>query len=261
MAIKRKPSKGGGANWMDTYGDMVTLLLCFFVLLYSMSTISEENWKALVMSFNPSAVLAIHETSGSDGPVAEETDGVGLEEIQASIDQDMEEIYEALSTIAAQAEMNGAISVSREGGRVFISFNETVFFAGDSAVLLPEAEPVLDQVSAVLSGAAGSIDEVQVLGHTAQGNPDRANNVTVDRTLSSHRATNVVIYVQEHSDLDPARLVSIGVGQWRPVAENTTAEGRAQNRRVEMIISGRDIAKELSGQVDTYYTSEEVYHT
>ena len=41
---KKKGGGGGGANWMDTYGDMVTLLLCFFVLLYSMSTISEENW-------------------------------------------------------------------------------------------------------------------------------------------------------------------------------------------------------------------------
>ena len=46
---KKKSSGGGGANWMDTYGDMVTLLLCFFVLLYSMSTISEDKWKALVL--------------------------------------------------------------------------------------------------------------------------------------------------------------------------------------------------------------------
>ena len=49
---------------MDTYGDMVTLLLCFFVLLYSMSTISEENWKALVMSFNPLATETLTATPG-----------------------------------------------------------------------------------------------------------------------------------------------------------------------------------------------------
>ena len=53
--MKKKSKGGGGANWMDTYGDMVTLLLCFFVLLYSMSTISEEKYKAIVLSFNPNA--------------------------------------------------------------------------------------------------------------------------------------------------------------------------------------------------------------
>lgn len=258
MALKRKKKDGGGgANWMDTYGDMVTLLLCFFVLLYSMSTISEENWKALVMSFNPSAVLELHETpDGTDGPLADPSDGLGMEELQAAVDQDMEEVYEAIVALASRAEMGGTISVSKEGGRVFISFSDTVFFAGDSAVLLPEAKPILDQVSAVLSDAKDSVDEVQVLGHTAQGRADKANDVTVDRTLSSQRATNVVIYVQEHSELDPARLVSIGVGQWRPVASNDTPEERAKNRRVEMIISGRNIEKEMSGEVDTYFTTD-----
>lgn len=259
MAIKRKKGGGGGgANWMDTYGDMVTLLLCFFVLLYSMSTISEENWKALVMSFNPSAVMEIRPTpEGTDGPVADPSDGQGLDELQAAVDVEMDEIYEALVALANQAEDSGSISVSKEGGRVFISFSDTVFFAGDSAALLPEAKPVLDEVSAILTSAVDSIDEVQVLGHTAQGRADQANNPTVDRTLSSMRATNVVIYVQENSEIDPARLVSVGVGQWRPVASNDTPEERAKNRRVEMIISGRNIAEEMSGEIDTYYTTEE----
>ena len=61
MAIKKKSSGGGGANWMDTYGDMVTLLLCFFVLPYSMSNLSEDKYKALVMSFNPLAAQTIRE--------------------------------------------------------------------------------------------------------------------------------------------------------------------------------------------------------
>lgn len=259
MARKRnKGGGGGGANWMDTYGDMVTLLLCFFVLLYSMSTISEENWKALVMSFNPSAVMELQPTpDGTDGPVSDPTDGQGLEEMQAAVDQDMEDVYEALMALATQADSSGSISVSKEGGRVFISFSDTVFFAGDSSTLLPAAKPILDQVSEVLSEAAGSVDEVQVLGHTAQGRADRPNDITVDRTLSSQRATNVVIYVQENSEIDPARLVSMGVGQWRPVASNDTPEERAKNRRVEMIISGRNIAEEMSGEIDAYYTSEE----
>ena len=64
MALKKKKGGGGGANWMDTYGDMVTLLLCFFVLLYSMSTISEEKWMLIVQSFNKDA-----EVSTDDRPL------------------------------------------------------------------------------------------------------------------------------------------------------------------------------------------------
>ena len=259
--MKKKKSSGGGANWMDTYGDMVTLLLCFFVLLYSMSTISEENWKALVMSFNPNAVLELQPTPGGEGPSAD-ADEAGtmptVEEVQAAIDQDMDEVYEALVELAAQVaqstESSGTISVSREGGKVFISFSDTVFFAGDSPTILENAYPVLDEVCRILSQAADSLDEVRVLGHTAQGNPSRPNNVKVDRTLSSQRATNVVIYVQENSIVDPARLVSEGIGQWRPVAPNDTSEGRAQNRRVEMIISGRNLEEELGEGIDQYYT-------
>ena len=55
MAGKKKKRSEGGANWMDTYGDMVTLLLCFFVLLYSMSSIDSDKWELLVKSFNPDA--------------------------------------------------------------------------------------------------------------------------------------------------------------------------------------------------------------
>ena len=64
--MKKKSKGGGGANWMDTYGDMVTLLLCFFVLLYSMSTISEEKYKAIVLSFNPNAVETPTATPGGE---------------------------------------------------------------------------------------------------------------------------------------------------------------------------------------------------
>ena len=69
-----------------------------------------------------------------------------------------------------------------------------------------------------------------------------------DRTLSSNRAANVIIYIQEHSVVPPSCLVSEGFGEWRPVAANDTAENRAKNRRVEMIVSGRDIEAEMEEQ-------------
>ncbi len=254
--MKRKKKSPGGANWMDTYGDMVTLLLCFFVLLYSMSTISEDNWRAIVMSFNPAAAMAPTVNTGNEGPMADPLveDGIGLDKglTQAEIDDDIEALFQALKNYVDQEGVQSSISVTKGDGKVFISFNQAVFFDGDSPVLRNDAYPILDQVSNMLSDAAEAIDEVRVLGHTAQGDPNKPNNVQRDRTLSSNRATNVIIYVQEHCTVHPSRLLSIGVGQWRPVASNDTSEGRAKNRRVEMIVSGRNLEKELKQGITSY---------
>jgi chemotaxis protein MotB len=249
MALKKKSSGGGGANWMDTYGDMVTLLLCFFVLLYSMSTISEDNWKAIVQSFNPSAVLDPDPTIvGTDGPSADPGEqGVAPAELQEQVDEDMESLLQQIQEFVQQQNLQDAITVSQDGGKIFVTFSQSVFFAGESSVISKEAYPVLDSMCQMLSGVAASLDEVRIQGHTARAGAG-PNRVTVDRTLSSERATNVVMYIQQHSDVPPSCLVSEGFGEWRPVAPNDTAENRAKNRRVEMIISGRDIEAEMEEQ-------------
>ncbi len=256
----KKKKSSGGANWMDTYGDMVTLLLCFFVLLYSMSTISEESWKNLVMSFNPDAVQEALDDLGGKGPSADVDLGAGLvdvpstngeEETQEEIDDMIEELFLALQQYAAESGMSENIQVSKDGGKVYVTFGETAFFDGEKWEIRPDAYPILEAVSQILSHASPAIDQIRVQGHTAQAgvNP---NNTRNDRFLASNRATNVLVYIQEHSTVDPARLVSEGFGQWQPVAPNTTAEGRAQNRRVELIISGRNLEEELAQQ----YSSE-----
>ena len=254
MAIKKKKSGGGGANWMDTYGDMVTLLLCFFVLLYSMSTISEDKWKAIVQSFNPSAVEDPRVTEGSGGPDADNSGQSGMmpsqeemEEMQEQVEQDMQALLESIETFIRQENLQDSISVSQDGGKIFVTFSQSTFFDGESPVIRKEAYPILDSVSEMLSGVAGSLDEVRIQGHTARARKT-PNNVQNDRTLSSNRAVNVLIYIQEHSIVPPSCLVSEGFGEWRPVALNDTPENRAKNRRVEMIISGRDIEAEIEEQ-------------
>ena len=262
---KKKGGGGGGANWMDTYGDMVTLLLCFFVLLYSMSTVSEDKWKAIVQSFNPDSLIEdANVLGGHEGPFADpemdefgsavDIDKVSLEDQQESIDAMLQELFEALRSYIDENGLAQSVEITKGDGYVFISFNDAVFFAGDSAVLLPLGREVLDAFSGALNNAVDAIDEVRVMGHTAQAYPDRPNNVEVDRTLSSNRATNAVIYIQEHTTLSPARLVSMGYGQWRPVDKNDTEENRSHNRRVEILITGIDLFNQLGDSIQQYQT-------
>ena len=245
----KKKSGGGGANWMDTYGDMVTLLLCFFVMLYSMSRMDESKWIALVQALNPTAVVA----SGTSEDVPPD----GTTVTQEDIEQDLDQLYAAMEEYIQSAGMSGQVSIGRGNGYVFVSFEDTVFFEGDSYELLPEGREMLDQVAAALAPVRDSINEVRVLGHTAQATPDSENDPTVDRFLASNRATVVTVYLQEKNILDPARLVSVGYGQWRPVDSNDTSEERAHNRRVELIVTGMDLEDQAGDEIKQYYTMRE----
>lgn len=252
---RNKKSGGGGANWMDTYGDMVTLLLCFFVMLYSMSRVDESKWIALVQSFNPG--YAVDEPSQivvpgeiANEPVTDLPSALTQDQVEAAL----EGLYVSMSEYVASAGLQDMVSLSKGSGYVFISFDDTIFFDGDSSVLKDGGKAILDQIAVPLAEASGSINEIRVLGHTAQASPDRPNYVDVDRFLSSDRATVVTIYLQEKNIIDPARLVSVGYGQWRPIASNDTAETRAQNRRVELIISGIQPDSTEGDSLEQYYT-------
>lgn len=260
---KRNKSSGGGANWMDTYGDMVTLLLCFFVLLYSMSSISEDKWRAIVTSFNPFAQLDPTDPGGTDGPIADPEDNEqgGMPSIpdvaaQREIDDMIEEVFLALQAMASQGDMKDSIQVDMSGGKVYVKFTDTIFFAGNSSDLRQEAKDILLEVCAILDQAESAIDEIRIQGHTAQQLPDTPNDSHFDRYLASNRATEVVWFIQENSSIFPTRLVSEGCGQWRPVASNENLEGRRKNRRVEMIISGRNLEEEKLGDAITQFITQ-----
>ena len=265
MKMKKSDGGGGGANWMDTYGDMVTLLLCFFVLLYSMSTVDENKWKALVQSFNPDAIETPTDPKGNDGPNADpllpnaSSDTLSPEEIDAQaaqkeVDSAMEDLYQMLMQYIQDSGKN--IEVTKGDGVVYVNFDDTVFFDGEEYVIKPEGEETLNVVCGVLDNAAPYIDEVRVLGHTAQSR-NIPNTSIVDRTLAAQRAAVVVAYFQDsigYEVIHPGRYVAEGYGQWRNVADNSTAEGKARNRRVEIIISGRDLENELNDDYRQYYT-------
>ena len=252
-SIKKKSSGGGGANWMDTYGDMVTLLLCFFVLLYSISTVDQKKWMIVVKSFNRDAII---KTEEPPGPVGSSTstggDGLPMTDV---VESALDDLYQFLLDYQAQEESLGDIQVSRGDNYVFISFNDAIFFTGDSFVLRQQGKDILDGLIPALQEVGPYVDELKVLGHTAQAGAG-PNPVPGDRRLASNRATEVVIYLQERLEeqIYPGRLVVESFGQWRNVADNDTEANKAKNRRVEMVITGQNRADILQDSYQKYLT-------
>ena len=245
---------------MDTYGDMVTLMLCFFVMLYSMSTMDQQKWEQLVEALNPSSVEDIQNVvqnlpaNPSQGDPSDTASAVIGQLTQEDVEQDLEELYQAILQYVQQSGIGSKVTVGKGNGYVFISFDDTVFFNGDSYQLLDAGKETLDQVGESIREVSASVDEIRVLGHTAQANPSSPNDPTFDRFLASNRATVVTVYLQEKGIVAPSRIVSVGYGQWRPVAQNDTTEGRAENRRVELIVTGLDLEDGNGDDITKYYT-------
>lgn len=243
---KRKKAPEGGANWMDTYGDMVTLLLCFFVLLYTISSVDQAKWIELVKSFNPDAKEVSQIVTEQPASGSEEVPG-GLAEHEEAV---FDDLYEKLKIAVEQAGLQSQVELYRGDGYTFIRFNDTVFFDGDSSVIREEGKVILNSFAEALTPAKDDIQEIQVLGHTTQAYPDRQNDVESDRILSVERAAKVTAFLQEKSLVPAEKLVSTGYGQFRPIAPFDTEENRSKNRRVEIIITKNNSVQK---SLDEYY--------
>lgn len=241
--MARRKSSGGTNDWMTTYSDLVTLLFCFFVLLYSMSSIDAAKWDILVKSFNPEASEEIKEiqTAPGKGGTTEEQDA-------------FEDIYAQLYEYVELSGLGEDVQITEGEGYTFITFRNNVFFDGDRYALKDEGKLVLDKLCDILTGVSDSVEEIQVLGHTSQASPTEPNEVVSDRFLSSNRAAEVLVYMQKKNIIEPYKMISTGFGQFRPISSFDTAESRAKNRRVEIIITKDE---GVMGRLDKYY--EEVY--
>lgn len=237
--------RGGGeecGSWMDTYGDMVTLLLCFFVMLYSMSNLNEAKWKIFVKSIFPAAADNEDQMVGVNEPAGEEgIDGtIKIEPVNEKIEVDT--LYLEIAKALNDAGIEG-VSVSRGSDYTYIVFQDKAFFNGDSYVLTDQGKETLGIFCNVMDPMSDQLSQLNIMAHTAQGTPDRPNTPRTDRMLSAMRAAEVCTFIQERGVIEPDKLVDISYGQFRPVDTNDTREGRARNRRVELLLidNGADI--------------------
>lgn len=234
MRKKRNMEEGGGDSWMNTYADMVTLLLCFFVLLFAMSTIDAEKYHALANAFSDKKITEDTPESlvGDNDTIDPNYAYPGPGGVEGGISAAMDSLEEYVK----EQGLNDYIEVFHGDGYEFVRFKDNLMFNGNSYKLLEKSKFLLDAFCTAIGPYTDSIKELRIMGHTTQANAFENKDVDGDRYLSSNRATAVLNYIHSKNLLPPDRLIAIGYGQHHPIAPFDTAENRAKNRRVEIVI-------------------------
>ena len=263
---KRKPEEPpkGSPAWMSTFSDLMNLLLCFFVLLFSMSSVDQAKYEELVVSlsnsFNifdgggsaigegvliSSGVSQLNELddyyndmgSASEQETTEDGDPMEeyKEETEAENRQKVEEMYDDLSELVESNKLDDTVEIGIDDNYQYvkISLSGAILFASGQADFISDAKPVLNRVGDILKLYDDCL--IKIEGHT-DNVPISSSNYSDNMELSAARAISVWSYFVEKKGLNPKTLEASGRSQYEPVASNKTAEGRAKNRRVEIKI-------------------------
>lgn len=269
LAKRREdPPSGGSPAWMATFSDLMNLLLCFFVLLFAMSTVDEDKFEELVASLSASfgileggsasviegtlistGVNNLNQlddyyenlglnTTGDGDAVNEETyeyDGEQLiEAIKDKGSQYSEELAEEIETYAQQNGVADQIDIEFNSQYVLITLNGALLFDPAQVDIRRDSIPLVDKVGDILKYYGKHM--IEITGYTDSvpliGDPKYDDNWD----LSSARAKTVLMYLVNNKGLELGKMKASGRGENDPIATNDTPEGRAQNRRVEIKI-------------------------
>lgn len=238
--IKEKKGNGGGAPaWTVTFSDMMSLLLTFFILLYSMSNVDAEKFRNITSSIQ-------NILSGSEGTsiIDEgEIDPITMDELKkieetlgnsesGELPGGIENMYDEVKSYIGENDLDADVDVSANKRGVFVDIKGAILFESGSDQLKQSGIELLESLQELLT----SIDnEIAVEGHTDNVPINNADYPT-NWELSTARAVSVVRYLSEVESIEPTRLSAIGYGEHYPLLPNDSVENRAANRRVNILI-------------------------
>lgn len=269
--LKQEDPPKGSPAWMSTFSDLMNLLLCFFVLLFSMSTVDTEKFEMVVQSlqstfsilpsggstigdgelissgvsmlekfdiyFNSSSALPKGDEEPDDSVTNPDTT-VTTEEAQETLENagltESEQMAEQVSRLLQSYGLENQVDVEFNEYYTLINLNGALLFNSGEATIREEVLPVMEKIAVILNNYTNNLIEIE--GHTDNVPPAAGEQYSDNDILSMYRALNVANYIRDNTTLDPAHIKSSGRGSYVPIADNSTAEGRAKNRRVEIKI-------------------------
>ena len=211
--------------WMDTYADTITLLLTFFILLYSFSTIDNKKLKQIAASLKGE----INGTQIVVEPIEDETD---ILEVGIGSKNPYDILVEKVTNIIEKNGLSEVITIREDDAGVILQLGNSILFDSAKAILKSQSFEALDVISTIIP----QIDnDIMVQGHT-DNRPINSYVYPSNWELSTARAVAVVKYFINEKGLDPARFSATGYGEYRPLVENNSDENMETNRRVDILI-------------------------
>ena len=234
MAKKqKKEAEGpkGSPAYMTTYGDMMTLLLCFFVLIVSFSTMEIEKFKAAAASLKGALSVLPYQAKVQPSPVQMQRPTKGETKKQKS--RKRSRAIVKLRKMIRERNLGKIVKVRENQAGVHVTIGDPALFDSGRTEIKSGILPILNQIVEVVY-TGGEL--IRVEGHT-DNLPIKTAQFRDNWDLSIGRALSVIRYIRSRQgDLDPRSLRPVGCGEFHPVASNDTPEGRAMNRRVEIFV-------------------------
>ena len=231
MKKHEEHEKENSERWLLTYADLITLLLVFFIIMYTMSNVDKQKFaqmanalkgamgasgeKVLEM-FPNQAVVPINNGSAYN---SEERQMEGVE-------KQMEELIE-------KAGLKDEIQVEVQERGLVVSIKSYILFESGKAQLTPESVGIIAHIAQILSQVSGK--QIRIEGHT-DSDPISTPEFPSNWELSSARATCVLKLILAKGHFNPTKISAVGYGEYRPKVPNTTVENKGQNRRVDIVI-------------------------
>ena len=237
-------------RWVISYADFVTMLLALFMVMFAANSMGDLKVKDVNNSIQKvftNKTVDVSKTSTEDVADVENGEVVKKQNESKSIVENTGDTIldggdgildgqKIVDIIKSNLDVETSVKVIKNDKGIVIRLEDTMLFDQGSAIIKPQAKAMLDKISVSLTKFDNPI---LIEGHT-DSMPIRNEKFPSNWELSTARATNIIKYLTEVHKFPPGRLSAVGYGEYMPIAENTSPQGRAKNRRVDIIVLSSD---------------------